>query len=123
MPEDVNKIIIKDLKIYAYNGAAPEEQKLGQMFSLDLTIFTSFKDAVLKDSVQNALSYSDVIDFVKVKFLSKKFNLIESAAEFLCSSLLCKFNKIIKVTILLKKLNPPINANFSYVAVEISKSR
>ena len=120
---DLDKTIIKNLKLYAYHGVLPEEKELGQFFLLDLVIYTSFDKSVANDSIENAINYAKVIEYVKIKFIEKKFNLIESAANFLSVSLLEKFQKIDKITITLKKPNAPINAEFNYVAVEITKYR
>ena len=120
---NLDKIIIKNLKLYAYHGVLPEEKELGQFFLLDLIIYTSFNKVVVNDSIENAINYAKVIEYVKIKFIEKKFNLIESAANFLCVSLLKKFQKIDKITITLKKPNAPINAEFSYAAVEVTKYR
>lgn len=120
---NLDKIIIKNLKLYAYHGVLPKEKELGQFFLLDLIIYTSFNKVVVNDSIENAVNYAKVIEYVKIKFIEKKFNLIESAANFLCVSLLEKFQKIDKITITLKKPNAPINAEFSYAAVEVTKYR
>lgn len=118
-----DKIIIKSLKIYAYHGVFEEEKKLGQIFLLDLTIYVNFKDAIKSDSIENSLNYAKIIKFIEAKFLEKRFNLIESAANFLCDSLMSEFPKIMRVTTKIKKPNAPINSNFSYIAVEITKNK
>ena len=121
--DNSDKILIKDLKLYAYHGVISQEKELGQFFLLDLTMHTNFSEAIKSDSVEKAINYADIIEFLKIKFIEKKFNLIESAANFLCISLLEKFPEIKKITVILKKPNAPINAEFSYVAAEITKTR
>lgn len=121
--DNSGKILIKDLKLYAYHGAISQEKELGQFFLLDLTVHTDFSEAIKNDSAEKTLNYTDIIEFLKIKFIEKKFNLIESAANFLCNSLLEKFQNINKITLTIKKPNAPINAEFSYVAAEITKTR
>ena len=118
-----SKIIIKGLKIYAYHGKLPEEKKLGQFFLLDVVIYFNFLGNIPSDTLENTINYVEVINFIKEKFTEKKFNLIETAAEYLCDSVLEYFQKIYKVGITLRKPTPPVNADFDYVAVEIMKSR
>ncbi len=118
-----SKIIIKGLKIYAYHGKLPEEKKLGQFFLLDLVIYFNFLENVPSDTLENTINYVEVINFIKEKFTEKNFNLIETAAEYLCDSVLKYFQKIYKVDITLRKPTPPVNADFDYVAVEVMKSR
>ena len=114
---------MKDLRVYAHHGVFSEERKLGQFFSIDLVIYTDFKTAIETDCIKNTLNYVEIINFIELKFKEKSFCLIESAANFLCDSILENFVVVTSINIVLKKLNPPINSDLKYVAVEVSKSR
>ena len=121
--ENTNKLIIKDLKIYAYHGDLSEEKTLGQFFLLDFVF--SLRDFTYLDGeeIENTVDYVKIIKHVKKKFTERNFDLIESAASYLCDSVLENFPKIFKVELTLKKTSPPIDAIFNYVAVEIVRER
>ncbi len=54
---------------------------------------------------------------------AKSYDLIEKLAQEIAKSLIFKFHKILKLDITIKKPQAPIDEEFDYVAVKISKSR
>ena len=120
---NTNKLIIKDLKIYAYHGDFPEEKAMGQFFLLDFVFYLKDFNYLEGEKIENTVDYVKIIKHIKRKFTEKNFNLIESAASYLCDSILENFSKIFKMELTLKKTSPPIDAIFSYVAVEIARER
>ena len=119
----VNKLIIKDLKIYAYHGDLPEEKVLGQFFLLDFVFYLNDFEYEMEEKIENTVNYVELIRCVKKEFTGRKFNLIETAANYLCDCILEEFPKISKIELTLKKTSPPVDAFFSYVGVEVTKSR
>ena len=119
----MDKIYIKDLKIYAYHGVNPWEKIDGQNFVLDITVELDAKGARLSDDLNDTVSYSKIIKKAIAVFTAEKFDLIERAAEVVADAVLKEFEKIESVTVLLKKPEAPIKADFAYVAVEITKKR
>lgn len=119
----MDKILVRDLKIFAYHGVNPWEKADGQNFVIDITAMLDFKKARLSDDLADTVSYSKIIKKTTAVFTAEKNDLIERAAERVAQALLDEFEKIESVTVLVKKPEAPINAEFSYVAVEITKSR
>lgn len=119
----MDKIIVKDLKVYAYHGVNPWEKTDGQNFILDITALLDFSQARLSDDLNDTVSYSKIIKKATAVLTAEKNSLIERAAERVAQGLLDEFPKIESVTVLLKKPEAPIKADFSYVAVEITKDR
>lgn len=119
----MDKIIIDELKIYAYHGVNPEEKAGGQNFILNITCEADLHVPSLSDNVDDTVSYSKLIKETTRIFLSEKDDLIECAARRVAVGLLNKFEKLQSVTVLLKKPEAPIKADFNYVAVEICIKR
>lgn len=119
----MDKIIIKDLKLYAYHGVNPEEKIEGQNFILDIICKTDLKKPCQSDNVEDTVSYAQIIKLVKRVFVAEKYDLIEKAAQVVADAILDTFDKIEKVEITLKKPEAPIKADFGYVAVEIKRER
>ncbi len=119
----MDKIIIKDLKLYAYHGVNPEEKIEGQNFVLDVVCKCDLKKPCKTDNVDDTVSYADVIKLIKKVFVGKKYDLIEKAAQVVADAILDNFNKVKEVKITLKKPEAPMKADFSYVAVEIERER
>ena len=119
----MDKIIIKDLKLYAYHGVNPEEKIEGQNFILDIICKADLKKPCQTDNVDDTVSYAQIIKLVKKVFVAEKYDLIEKAAQVVADAILDSFDKIEKVEITLKKPEAPIKADFGYVAVEIKRER
>lgn len=119
----MEKIIIKGLKLFAYHGVNPEEKVDGQNFILDITAELDVKKAQLSDNVDHTVSYAKIIKTVKAVFTEKSYNLIETAANKVGMAIMQEYPKLRSVTVLLKKPEAPINADFEYVAVEDTITR
>ena len=119
----MDKMIIKGLEIFAHHGVMQEEKEHGQKFILDVTATLDLTKARKSDKLDDTVNYAKMIGTIKAVFLSEKNDLIEHAAERVADSILKNYKKIESVTLLLKKPNAPINADFDYVAVEITKTR
>lgn len=114
----MEKIIIKGLKIKAFHGVNPQEKIDGQNFILDITAELDVKKAQLSDNVDHTVSYSDIIKTTTAVFTEKSYNLIETAANKVGMEIMRTYPKLRSVTVLLKKPEAPIKADFEYVAVE-----
>lgn len=119
----MDKIIVKGLKIYAYHGVNPEEKIDGQNFILDITSYVDLSIPCESDNVDDTVSYAKIIKEATRIFLLQKDDLIERAAKRVADGLLESFDKIQSVTVLLKKPEAPIKADFEYTAVEITVGR
>lgn len=119
----MDKIIIKDLKLYAYHGVNPEEKNEGQNFILDIECKADLSKPCKTDDVEDTVSYAQIIKLVRKVFTAEKYDLIEKAAQEVADGILDNFDKIEKVEVTLKKPQAPIKADFGYVAVQIKKER
>lgn len=119
----MEKIIIKGLRLKAYHGVLPEEKVNGQMFELDITAEIDVRKAQLSDDLEHTVSYAEIIETVKEVFTAKSHNLLESIANKVGTEILLAYPKLKSVTVLLKKPEAPIDADFDYVAIEDTVTR
>lgn len=119
----MDKIYIKNLTLRAHHGVLQEEKEKGQNFVIDITVEADLKKARESDKLSDTVNYAEMIGTVSAVFMTEKNDLIEHAAERVADAILKKYEMVKCVTILLKKPEAPINADFSYVAVEITKTR
>lgn len=119
----MDKILIRNLKIFAYHGVHDYEKENGQNFVFDIDVFVDVSDACKSDNVDDTVSYSAVIYQVQKIFTENKYDLLEKAAQTVADGLFESFDKIHSLRILLKKPEAPIKADFDYVGVEIFRER
>lgn len=114
----MGKIIVKGLRLKAYHGVNPEEKINGQTFELDITAELNFDKSTETDELSDTVSYAKIIKTVRAVFTEGSYNLIEYAAKKVAMAIMTEYPQIDKVTVLLKKPEAPISADFDYVAVE-----
>lgn len=119
----MDKILVRELEIFAYHGVFAEEKERGQRFVLDMDIGVDISVPCETDDVNDTVSYAEIIEETKKIFTSQKDDLVERAAERVARGLFEKFEKIKSLRILLKKPDAPIDADFGWVGVEIFRER
>lgn len=119
----MDKILIRELKIYAYHGVHPEEKEQGQSFIFDIDAYTDISSPCRTDKLDDTVSYSAIIYKVSEIFTSQKDDLIERAAQRVADGLFESFDKIQALRIRLRKPQAPIKADFDYVGIEIFRER
>ncbi len=119
----MDKILIRDLKIYAYHGVNPEEKRDGQNFIFDIDLGVNFTKACYSDSIDDTVSYAKVVKTVRRVCTAEKYNLLERLAQEVADAVLAEYSEVFNIKITLKKPEAPIKADFSYVGVEIFRER
>lgn len=117
----MDKIIIKGLRVFAYHGVNPEEKENGQMFELDITMTADLSRACGSDDLADTVNYAKVTKLITATMQKERNDLIERAAGRVADAIL-ENHPVKSVTVLLKKPEAPMKADFDYVAVEITRS-
>lgn len=117
----MDKIIIKDLEIYAYHGVLQGEKEVGQKFLLSLEIGTDITKASFSDDLNETINYGLLCDEVVEFFKSESYDLIETACEKVATYVLTNYDKAKAVKVILKKPSAPVKAHLSYAAIEIER--
>ncbi len=119
----MDKILIRNLKIYAYHGVLDEEKANGQYFIFDIDASVDISLPCVTDNVEDTVNYALMVECVTEIFTSQKDDLVERAAQRVADGLFAQFEKISALRILLKKPSAPIDADFDWVGVEINRKR
>ena len=115
-----DKIYVSDIRCYGYTGLLPEEQVLGQWFSVDLTLWTDLHQAGESDDIDDTVNYVTAIEAVKDIVRFQKFKTIEALAKAIAEKSLALCG-VQKVQVHLTKCSPPIPDFDGRVAVEITR--
>ena len=119
----MDKVTIKNLKLFAYHGVNPEEKENGQNFFLDVDYYLDIGKPCKSDDINETVSYAKVVKVIRQAFTKEKFNLIEKAAQVVADAIFENFESIYRVEITLKKPEAPVKADFEYMAVTITRER
>ena len=118
-----DQIFIKGLSLHAYHGVMAYEAKVGQTFTIDLTLDIDLKAAASSDKVADTVSYDQVVDAASRAFCAQRFRLIEAAAGAVADAVLGDFSRVQAVRVVIHKPHAPIAATFRDVGVELFRSR
>ena len=119
----MDKIIINGLKVFAYHGVNPEEKRDGQTFELDVILYLPLLRAGQTDELDDTISYAKATKTVVRVMTEAKYDLLERAAQRVAEQLLLEYHELNKVKVLLKKPEAPVNVDFNYMAVQITRQR
>ena len=98
---------IENIKLWARVGVLDEERELGQLFSLDIFLWTDFEKCTESDDIKKTVDYSRLVEILKDH--SKKIYCftIEKYSKAILEIINSEF-KLSKIKIILTKCNPPI---------------
>ena len=99
---------IENIKLWARVGVLNEERELGQLFCLDIYLWTDFEKCTSNDDIKKTVDYAKLIEILKNQ--SKKIYCftIEKYSNAIIEIINQEFN-LSKIKIILTKCNPPIN--------------
>jgi 7,8-dihydroneopterin aldolase/epimerase/oxygenase len=118
-----DRIIVKDLQVFARHGVLAEEKRLGQRFSVDVIAHLDLRPAGESDDFAKTVGYDALAALATETLTAKSYDLIEATAEAVAQAVLARFPRIEKVEIELRKPSAPIDAVFAYVGVRLERSR
>jgi dihydroneopterin aldolase len=98
-----DEIFLEGMRFYAYHGVNPEEQVLGQRFTVDVVMTVDLRPAGQSDDLANTVSYSEVYKLVRRIVEGEPRNLVEAVAESIASEILASFHAVGKVTVTVRK--------------------
>ena len=98
---------IENIKLWARVGVLDEERKLGQLFSLDIFLWTDFEKCTLNDDIKKTVDYSKLVQILKDQSKKIYCYTIEKYSNAILEIIDQEF-KISKIKIILTKCNPPI---------------
>ncbi|MBQ3929217.1 MAG: 2-amino-4-hydroxy-6-hydroxymethyldihydropteridine diphosphokinase [Clostridia bacterium] len=121
MKEKRDKITVKNLEVYAYHGALPEENTLGQKFLISAELYTNFSAAVKNDELSLSTNYAEVCRLITDYMKQHTFRLIETAADRLTAALLDAFPFLDGAAVTVRKPWAPIGLPLETVGVRTQR--
>lgn len=119
----MDKIVIKDLEMFAYHGVLPHEKKEGQPFIVSVELFLDLREAGMTDDLSKTVNYAEVCEEINRVMTEDNYNLIEAVAENIADTILLKYEKVASVHVIVSKPMAPIDMSFDTVCVDITRKR
>ncbi len=116
----MGKIHLESMEFYAFHGHYEEEQIVGNRFLVDLVIETEMDAAALSDELEDAVNYQEAYRLVS-REMKKKSKLLENIASRILNSVCSELPGVLKATVTIRKMNPPVGGQMKAVSVTLSR--
>ena len=119
----MGKIVIEEMEFYAFHGHYQEEQIVGNRFLVDLEMDTDLTEPAASDNLNDAVNYQKAYQIIKKEMKRTKSNLLENIGKRMLDALEGEMNGVKKMTIRIRKLNPPLGGPIKSVGVKMSRKQ
>lgn len=119
----MDKVVLKELSLFAYHGLFDEEAELGQRFFIDVEIGADLSRAETQDDADGTIDWKALVDTVTAAFTQKRYKLVEAAAAAVASAIFEAFPIARTARVEIRKPSAPIEAIFAHTAVIVERTR
>lgn len=113
-------IRLRQLEFYAYHGVLPQERTVGGRYVVDLALEIPLDaSAVIYDDLKGTVNYAEVYEVVKSTMEQPTCLLENVAARILCA-VMTAFPTVVRATVEVCKVNPPMGAACQGASVEMT---
>ncbi|HEX2919609.1 MAG TPA: dihydroneopterin aldolase [Bacteroidales bacterium] len=116
----MGQIQIENMEFYSFHGHFREERIVGNKFIVNLTIETDMKQPAESDNLKDAVNYQRAYEIIKQQMEIKSY-LLENIAGRILDALYTEMKGIIRATVKVSKMNPPMGGKIGSVSVIMTK--
>ena len=95
------------MEFFAKHGCYPEERKIGNKYTVDVSLEVEMESAINSDRLDGTVNYEDVYKIV-AHIMSVEANLLEHLAGQMVAEIRSAFNNVYSAKVTVSKHNPPI---------------
>ena len=114
------KISLQGLEFFAYHGVYEEERKIGNKYSVDISVTVNRFEST--DKINSTVNYEQLYKIALQEMLVSH-KLLETIAEKLSDNILYSFSDVLEVEVTVSKFNPPVGGICYKATVQVSKNR
>ena len=116
-----SKIILENIKIYAYHGVLPEEKILGTYYIVNAEIVADITKAAETDDLNDTINYALINDIIHAE-MKIPSELLEYVAGRIIRKIKLEFPQIQNVKMKITKTKPPMKGEMKGVSVEFEEN-
>jgi len=118
----MGKVALEGLEFFAYHGYYDEEQKVGNKYSVDVTVTTDFDRAAEHDKLSETINYETLYQIVAHE-MTIRSRLLENIGKRIIRSIFQTFPQADAVDVSVAKFNPPIGGVCKSARVSLVRNR
>lgn len=117
-----DRIELRGLSVLAICGVLPEERVRRQPFTVDLDVFADLGEAGLSDDLDHTINYGELCEIVDAIARDEHFGLLERFAQRIADAVLAT-PRVEAVTVVVRKMRPPVPEQLDTSGVRIHRER
>lgn len=118
----MDRVTLKNLRIYTHVGCTTEERRVGQHLELDIEFRLDLQEAGTSDRIGASVDYAQAAGLVREAVSGLEANLLETVAQRAADALRPLHASVVVVRV--RKPSPPIpGAHADFAEVEIVRAR
>lgn len=111
------QVNLEDLRFYSYHGFYPEEQILGNEYSVNIK--TSFDSPNLKDDQLDRTVNYELLYSIATTAMKNPRKLLETVADEILENIKLKFQHLTSIEVSICKINPLFGGDKAHARVSI----
>ncbi|TDI66324.1 MAG: dihydroneopterin aldolase [Bacteroidetes bacterium] len=115
-------VSLEGLEFFAYHGYYDEEQKVGNKYSVDVTVRADLKAAAVEDELSQTVNYETLYKIVREN-MQVRARLLEHIGYEIIQSIFQEFLQVQWVEVSISKFNPPIGGVCKEARVTLTEER
>lgn len=104
------EVALTEARFYAYHGYYPEEQVLGNEFTVDICVAFDREDRETADELQHTVNYEQLYHVAKTEMQQPR-KLLETVAESILRRVRADFPLVSNIEVSVTKHNPPFGGD------------
>lgn len=101
-------VFIKDARFHAFHGVMEQERKVGNEFSVSLSVDVPYSEGMKDDKLEATVSYADLYAIIAEEMKNPR-NLLEAVAISIGNRIISEFEEVSSGSITIVKVHPPIS--------------
>lgn len=118
-----DRIEVRDLRIVGVCGVLREERERPQPLSVDVDVSVDLSRSGRTDRLEDTVDYGELVVGIAATLLGGSFNLLEAAAEAVAGAVLGLDRRVTAVTVVVRKVRPPVPYDMGSAGARVHRSR
>ncbi len=118
----MHRILLENVRVYTNHGCLDEEALIGSEYRVDLEVTTDLTKSSKTDDLKDTVDYVYLNKVIKQEMATRS-KLLEQVAQRILDRIFREENMVLKATVKVSKLNPPLGGDVEKVTIEMSQSR
>ena len=116
------KITLEGMEFFAHHGFYKEEQKIGNKFAVDITVYADLAGAAEHDNLKETVNYESLYHIIGHE-MSEPTKLLEHIGKRIIDTVFGKFPAVTQIEVKISKYNPPVGGICQKASVTLTETR